>query len=1008
MDAIRRGDHDEVLRLVPHVRPATMRVTYDYYNDRPLIHEAAERDWLDIVTELITKYNCSREHRYYDWWGRTPLHSAARGGSMRVLTYLITEQGCDPRTCRDSYGDTPLYSACEYDRLNVVQYLITEQRCDPRCVNSYHNTPLHIACQCGYTSIVKCLLQDSRVDPTCVNSDGDTPLHIAYQRGHTDIMKCLLQDSRVDPTCVISDGNTPLHIACDCGHTDIVKCLLQDSRVDPTCVISDGNTPLHIACDCGHTDIVKCLLQDSRVDPTCVISDGNTPLHIACQRGHTSIAKCLLQDSRVDPFIKNKIGYTPFDLARHSYDMLKLFKPLIQSKEEFPVDSFIKVFLTGNSSAGKSSLAQVITTRANKSLSLFDRFRSIPEVEPLTAGVIPCHINSNEVGNMVLFDLAGQAEYYSSHSALMENLMQRSPALFINLVDLSTSEEELTRAIHYWLNFMDNVTCGTKERSFVIMVGSHADILSRAQLKSKSRLVAELVEERAKKLQFMGFVAMDCRRIDTTDIRSFISLLSNSHQVLAARAPSMSLHCHLLYSFLCSKLKKTAIILQDLSSILAAEEDACLPSDHSQLSELLWSLNDKGLIIFLNHSQLERSWVVVDKEALLKDVNGILFAPEHFKQHRSISSNTGIVPVSSLQQLFPQHDPEMLVAFLENLEFCHSFDRSSITTNLQAPTASQPHTSSGSSTSPLLFFPSKVLVNRPDNLTSGQQLSFGWCLGCKDHEYQYFSSRFLHVLLLRLAFTFPLASEDVPSSSPHYGLQRLCTVWRNGISWSNSVGITTLVELIEQCRWVVVLMSHREESRPVDIMRHRSAVIGLVLSVQQQFHPQLDTSECLLSSSLLQQWPLDHLPDTDLFAISHVVRSMLLRKPFILSYKDGSKQLSTQEALLHEPYHHLQPSSVCELMDSSKAEQHVPSDLLHEVKRFLEQSPQPQDRVLHKSVRECVDKLSMFAGRNPLVSSAHTSHVVVEDMLIVCYLQEVAELKEDEIKQIKTSLRGQL
>ena len=69
--------------------------------------------------------------------------------------------------------------------------------------------------------------------------------------------------------------------------------------------------------------------------------------------------------------------------------------------------------------------------------------------------------------------------------------------------------------------------------------------------------------------------------------------------------------------------------------------------------------------------------------------------------------------------------------------------------------------------------------------------------------------RFLHVFLLRLAFTFPLSSEHLPSSSSLCGLERRCLVWRNGISWKSVSGVSTIVEIVDRNRWVVVLVSEK-------------------------------------------------------------------------------------------------------------------------------------------------------------------------------------------------------
>ena len=66
----------------------------------------------------------------------------------------------------------------------------------------------------------------------------------------------------------------------------------------------------------------------------------------------------------------------------------------------------------------------------------------------------------------------------------------------------------------------------------------------------------------------------------------------------------------------------------------------------------------------------------------------------------------------------------------------------------------------------------------------------GWCLECGPA--QFFSVRFLHVLLLQLAYRYAL-----PLPSLVAGLRRQCSVWINGIYWNNNDGIETLVEQLE-------------------------------------------------------------------------------------------------------------------------------------------------------------------------------------------------------------------
>ena len=445
---------------------------------------------------------------------------------------------------------------------------------------------------------------------------------------------------------------------------------------------------------------------------------------------------------------------------------------------------------------------------------------------------------------------------------------------------------------------------------------------------------------------------MDCRLSKTKEARHFCSLLSTSQQAILSSQPSMSLYCHVLYAFLCTKLRRASCTLQELTTALISENDYFYRS--SILTESLTSLNDKGLILFLqNQEHPKSSWVVVEKEALLREVNGTLFAPDHFKQYRQVASNTGIVPIATLEELFPQYSPEMLVGCLESMEFCHPVDRSKLQATNLKDTLSFPLTGAN-----YLFFPSLVKEIRPDNLPSPR---FGWCLGCSD-PHQYFSNRFLHVLLLRLAFTFPLASEGRSLSPSLHGLERTCTVWRNGICWKDVSGVSTIVEIVDLNRWVIVLVSEKTK----EAAKTCSSVIRMVPILQHQLCSAVSTCECLISPSLLGHYPFDALPDTDLFTVRDVAKSMLLQYDLVLDRKEGQNELATKDALSCEPYYLLQPSSVCQLFNQSMASKPIPDPLLQEVLRYYQL---PHQKLQNNSeLKEWVNKHSIFAGRNPLVS----------------------------------------
>ena len=870
-------------QLLPSIpQPATITTTFNsrlyLYSDISLVsllHLAAYWGWRNVVTALVSVYNCAANCK--DEWGHIPLHYAAINGHLEVVKYFIVELHCDPMDNKNRYGYTPLHYACRHGHLNIAQYLIREEHCNPSCENKY--------------------------------------------------------------------GTTPLHYACDKGHLNIAQYLIREEHCNPSCEDTDfGNTPLHYACDNGHLNIAQYLIREEHCNPSCENNGGWTPLQNSCGSDHAHIVQYLLSTGRVNPLTKNKgkFGRTALYYASDKYDIIKLFEPFEECRTAFPVHTFTKLILTGDSGAGKTTLTELIVRLASSTA-----VECVADVQRYTAGIVPHHIQSEQLGNFVVYDFAGQQEYYSSHDAVLEQVMRRSAAMFLCVVDLSESKEKICESLHYWLSFIDNACSTAEGRSHVVIIGSHADQVMSSVEEKSSLLQTIIATRRVRHQKYIECIAMDCRRTNTDASRRLIATLTNSQKAITASQPVIHYYSHVVYAFLRTKLNVVGCTLHDLVSTIAKENDSSLPSDQSVLTEILTTLSDKGLILFICHHQ--SSWIVVKTEALLNEINGTLFAPRQFKEHRDIlASNTGIVSTSSLLSVFPHHNTDMLVGFLQSLNFCRPVEPSVLdNTNLQ--------TTPSHSTADLFFFPGLVQSERPDSLV--QQLGaleFGWCLKCMD-PHEFLSSRFLHVLLLSVAYKFPLASQ---------GLNRMCRVWRNGIFWRNYDDITTVIELHDNNRCVLVAMSC-DDTSPVEHAELRSSLIGLVRHLQQQYCPHLNVCEFLISPDLIQRYPLDNLPDSDLFDIHHVARSMLLHKKVVPSYTDSSGRLPLT-SLPFEPYHQLSSSSVCQLLNPNMADQPAPGPLLQEVRQLCRQL---KASLKVSQLREHLDKLSLFSGRNPLVSS---------------------------------------
>ena len=61
-----------------------------------------------------------------------------------------------------------------------------------------------------------------------------------------------------------------------------------------------------------------------------------------------------------------------------------------------------------------------------------------------------------KLGNMIIYDFAGQQEYYSSHAAVLEHIMRNSAAIFVCIIELCQSMDKISESIHYWINFIEN------------------------------------------------------------------------------------------------------------------------------------------------------------------------------------------------------------------------------------------------------------------------------------------------------------------------------------------------------------------------------------------------------------------------------------------------------------------------------------------------------------------------------------------------------------------------
>ena len=984
-------------------------------------HVASEKSDTSVVELLVGDKRCDVNIR--DINGDTALHRQVK--SAEIVKYLIEKchVNCD---IHNRKGQTPFHKAIATGVLASVEVFL-ENGVDIQQNDNNGNAPIHIACQYSRFTILKAILGHKSCDPNQQNADGDTALHIASRmtlRLETKLQyfQLLLSTPGINLEVINNehlvpfeandkDGNTVLHNACAGGESVMVQLLIENGA-DVLRPDRRGNAPIHIACLNFRLDILKTLLSCNHCNPNQQNEDGDTALHIVCRMrigNELEYLKLLLSVPGINPDIANHAGHTLIEVAGTNYAIIDALKKIPMPKQS-SIQAYLKLFVVGNSGAGKSTLIKAVTTQASQLLkySPFTRMKYVDprDVPPHTAGIVPISFNSKHFGNAVLYDFAGQHEYYSSHAAVMENLILPSPPLFLLLIDISKPMEEIKEELHYWWHFIDNQAQKATAPPHVLLGGSRKDIVKqrgRHQLHTIRKDIEDNIGDIHVSFMFAGFFPLDCRRLASQGLTELLTQLQATCKVLR-EAVDINLHCHILKAFLTTPVFQDKAYCKIIDIINQIEtSDSYLPQHSLEIIPLLKALNDQGHILLLeNHTDEDQSWVILKP---VTDVNGSIFAPENF-QKRSIdfAMSTGVVTLSTLKEKFIKYNHEVIIAYLIHLEFCfrikdqHTLD---MITNNQVPRAQ-----STDDQEQYYFFPALVSVENPQHMyQQNESITFecGWYYKCGQKAEQ-LTTRFLHVFILRLAFA--CEPTDNPTEAESVVLLRRCSVWKHGIAWLNNDGIEIIVEVGLQCRWVAVMMCCPDNEK-VQCAELRTKVIKIVVKTRKDFCPAITMKEYLIHPSNLQ-YPFEGRELT-LYRMREIAKVIVEGKAKAVDTM-GKNLISIPELLPFEPYlgmHHL-----IERFFVGDTSLPVTADDMKLLETELKKAFEQEISVL-KMDPECVrdehtevqsytrrgfktwkhfeeefSRFSIFCGRNPMVRGAR--HVWLSTFIIIMHMQDIA------------------
>ena len=189
-------------------------------------------------------------------------------------------------------------------------------------------------------------------------------------------------------------------------------------------------------------------------------------------------------------------------------------------------------------------------------------------------------------------------------------------------------------------------------------------------------------------------------------------------------------------------------------------------------------------------------------------------------------------------------------------------------------------------------------------------------------------------------------------------------MWKNGINWKEEKNVEVMVEVTEGNRCVTVLVSHNSL---IESYQLRTSLIKEVLKLKNELCPCTSKQFAIAAGKFKDIMEKDQKNRT-LYALRNVAKGVLTRET-ITSSTDKSVivQLVVGEK---EPYLCLAPLVTKALFTDNNKDLPLPDHYVQHIEEVCKDimSLYPSSNFTHLSVKEHLNKFSIFAGRNPLVS----------------------------------------
>ena len=849
---------------------------------------------LEEIAKICVNH-CSLTVRNED--GDTPLHLACKRQNFALAKmYIDNISECTKMDrCVNKEGKNALHVvAGQEGALKILQYMIESKKFTSNFQGSSGNTALHFAFQKGVAPNAEYLLSLSECRKTWLNNKGQSPLYLATNERHFEFIESVVKKCDTDMllSCCTID-NTGRHTSKENMELPFVSYLFNQLLYNPGNFIqsieslidllinnhpdikdvkdSYGNTILHYACMCYYSKTIAKLFDTmcKEMDVNCLNKESLSPLHFACKNSQDWMMFRLFQDcenNAIKSLLKMKSslrsiycsgqGKQRYVVAQGAANVFNL--PSVVS--HFKRDSLsIGILVLGNSAVGKTTLIRTLK------MMITDDREYTAVTEPTTGIAKEEFISFKNKLRYIFYDFAGQVEFETVHSVHLQNLLtsgDKNHFAFLLLVKGTDTIEENKKQIDRWISFVRGHVRINSTTVHVVLICTHDDKFKsdKDQQQRKNALIEYFKICGADPLLKHDHpIFVNGTKADTSPVAQVMNYLEDlfiscepvesnkiTDEVFFYIQQWYSKNPCQVKDFI-DKIKQNRKFELDNNltiQVSGSERNMIIPQELSSLVIHLNQLFCQHDILLLKPQESEPlDWWIVGIEVqneLFSKANS-LFSPDNFPDdvHHSLDTyNTGIVPLSKLTEVFRdlKFETQLAINYLISLEFC---------TEISDETAKIIGSSSSKDKEKLYFFPGLIKKEKDDKEIEKVTATGYFTSGLLIENSQPWDLRFLHVLLLRLAYQFAEEKKQYYNRRIH--------LWKNGLQVFTDNLIEVILELKHDKVICLFLRCSQETSSKIDLAEVRHVVLKVIRSLSEKM--SLTDSTDNISESIVYPHP---------------------------------------------------------------------------------------------------------------------------------------------------------